>query len=73
MHVQFYVHFKVQKTVRALSKVFKHAHYTPVHRDNGASSYALKEETRINGPWEFGVKPLRRNDKKDWDVIRKAA
>lgn len=34
-------------------------------RDNGASDYCLKEETRVEGPWEFGLKPARRNVKGD--------
>lgn len=56
-----------------MRKMFKYGHYTAVLRDNGASSYALKDETRILGPWEYGVKPLKRNEKKDWDDIRQAA
>ncbi len=36
-------------------------HWTPVTRDNGASDYCLKEKTRKEGPWEFGLKPARRN------------
>ena len=39
------------------------AHFVPVKRDNGASEYCLKEETRLEGPWEFGVKPARKNVK----------
>lgn len=34
-------------------------------KDNGASSYAIKEETRVEGPWEFGIKPARRDVKGD--------
>ena len=29
-----------------------------VYRDNGASTYCLKEDTRLIGPWEFGKKSL---------------
>lgn len=39
------------------------AHFEPVKRDNGASDYCLKEETRLEGPWEFGLKPARKNVK----------
>lgn len=45
------------------------AHFEPVKHDNGASDYCLKEDTRLEGPWEFGKKPIRRNNKKDWDKI----
>lgn len=43
----------------ALKKLCKYTHWTPVTKDNGASDYCLKEETRQEGPWEFGKKPLR--------------
>lgn len=35
--------------------------------NNGAHEYAMKEETRVDGPWEIGTKPVSRNNKKDWD------
>ena len=41
--------------------------------DNGASNYCLKDDTRVEGPWEFGTKPVRLNNKTDWaDVWDKA-
>jgi len=30
----------------------------------------MKEETRIDGPWEFGVKPVQRNNKTDWEEVK---
>lgn len=42
-------------------------HATGVKRDNGIFDYASKEATRIDGPWEFGERPVRRNNKTDWD------
>jgi len=27
----------------------------------------------LEGPWEFGHKPLKRNDKKDWEEIKEHA
>ncbi len=41
------------------------ATYKPVTFDNGASTYCLKEATRIEGPWEFGIRPAQRNKKGD--------
>lgn len=29
----------------------------------------MKEDTRVEGPWEFGIKPVKRNDKKDWNRV----
>lgn len=33
--------------------------------NNGADDYCNKEETRLEGPWSFGVKPARLNKKGD--------
>ena len=46
-----------------MKKICKYTAWTPVTRDNGASDYCLKEDTRLEGPWEFGSKPLRQNVK----------
>lgn len=65
VHLQYYMHFGKDKKTRvtALKKVCKHTHWTPIGKDNGADQYAMKEETRVEGPWEFGEKPLRQNVK----------
>jgi len=64
VHIQFFLNYeKPGKTIAALKKHDKHAHFEVVKRDNGASSYCLKEETRLEGPWEFGIKPARKNVK----------
>jgi len=57
----------------ALIKINGSASYSAVGKDNGASSYCLKEETRVDGPWEFGEKPLKRNDAQDWAKIKTLA
>lgn len=38
-----------------------------MRRDNGASTYCLKERTRLDGPWEFGAKPMIRTSKEEWE------
>lgn len=30
----------------------------------------MKEETRLEGPYEFGVKPVQRNNKTDWEEVK---
>jgi len=37
--------------------------------DNGAAAYCMKEDTRLEGPWEFGIKPVKRNSKEDWEQV----
>lgn len=33
----------------------------------------MKEETRLEGPWEFGKKPVQRASKEDWESVRTLA
>lgn len=45
-------------------KFHKGSSFHPVRKDNGASSYCLKEDTRVGDrSYEFGIKPARRNVK----------
>lgn len=37
--------------------------------NNGADTYCNKEDTRVTGPWSFGVAPAKRN--KRGDVARR--
>lgn len=48
-------------------------HIEIVKRNNGADGYCMKEETRIDGPWEYGKKPVRVNSKVDWSEVRQNA
>lgn len=41
--------------------------------NNGAHTYCMKEETRLDGPWEYGEKPVQRNNKTDWEEVKKNA
>jgi len=49
------------------------AHYEKVGKDNGAAAYCMKEDTRVEGPWEFGKKPLNPASKTDWEQVRQLA
>ena len=59
-HIQAFVHLKKKASLRAMKKHDPAAHFEPVKRDNGASAYCLKEDTRLDGPWEHGTKPIAR-------------
>lgn len=41
------------------------AHFEFVKKNNGADEYCNKEDTRLEGPWSFGVRPARRDKKGD--------
>lgn len=48
-----------------LKKVCRFSHFQEVKINNGADEYCNKEDTRVEGPWSFGVRPARRNKKGD--------
>jgi hypothetical protein len=66
-HIQFFVNFKQAVRLSALKKVCGKAHFEVVKVNNGAHDYCMKEDTRVAGPWEFGIKPMQRNNKTDWE------
>lgn len=33
----------------------------------------MKEDTRVEGPFEFGQKPIQRNSKHDWEEVKQHA
>lgn len=69
LHFQFYLHFSKQVYFTQLTKINSKIHYIGVKVNNGADSYCLKEESRVEGPFEFGVKPIHRNSRVDWDSV----
>lgn len=52
-----------------IKKIDNRLHIEIVKKNNGADTYCMKEETRVEGPWEFGEKPIERNNKKDWEKV----
>lgn len=67
VHLQFFLNFggKAKKRISALKKHCPKAHFEPVIKDNGAAEYCNKDETRIDGPWTYGIKPARQDKKGD--------
>lgn len=58
IHVQFYVNFKNSTRSSKLRKYDPKGHYIGVNIDNGVGKYCMKDESKIEGPWEFGIKPV---------------
>lgn len=65
VHLQYFIHMKAQTRISALKKVCQHSHFELVKKDNGCTEYCNKEETRIEGPWTFGIRPARVDKKGD--------
>lgn len=51
-----------------MKKICNRTHWEPIKSDKGFE-YCMKEETRVDGPWEYGEKPVKRNSKADWDEV----
>lgn len=73
LHLQFFVHYARCVRITHITKRFPSVHCEKVKRDNGASSYCMKEDTRVEGPFTFGIVPVRRNSKTDWEQVRTLA
>jgi len=41
-------------------------HYERVRNIDASLDYCRKQDTRVDGPWEFGTKPVKRNSATDW-------
>lgn len=61
VHLQYFVQFTTQKRISALRKICPKSHFECVKANNGADTYCNKDDTRIDGPWTFGIKPARLN------------
>lgn len=69
LHVQFYINFSGKKRLAAMKKISPRTHWEAIKVDNGADKYCMKEDTRVEGPWEFGERPIRRAAKTDWQFV----
>lgn len=69
IHLQFFLHFKESVWFSTLKKLHSKVHFVQVKQNNGADTYCMKEESRLDGPYEFGEKPIKRNSKTDWDSV----
>ncbi len=45
------------------------AHIEKVSNIDASLAYVQKEDTRLEGPWEYGTKPVKRNSAKDWQEV----
>lgn len=72
-HIQFYINFSGAKRLSFLKKLDSKLHAEPCKSDQASIDYCQKQETRCEGPVEFGEPPFHRNKKEDWDAIWEAA
>lgn len=72
-HIQFFMNWKEPIRLSKIKKADNKLHIEVVKINNGAHTYCMKEETRLDGPWEFGTKPVQRNSKQDWEEVKQHA
>lgn len=65
--------FKTAVRPASIKKLDKRLHIELVKTNNGADDYCMKEDTRVDGPWTFGIKPVKRNSKTDWAEVKAKA
>jgi len=73
LHWQFVCAFAKKASLAAVKTLFGRSVHAELSRSELASDYCCKEDTRQDGPWEWGAKPIRRNVKTDWDSVWAAA
>lgn len=73
LHIQFFANYEKPKRLAALLKFDPKIHGEKVKYNNGADRYCMKEETRVEGPWEFGKRPIKRDSKTDWSEVWRLA
>lgn len=56
-----------------MKKINGRVHWELIRNDQRSYDYCMKEETRIDGPWEYGERPIRRNNATDWAQVKDAA
>lgn len=73
LHLQFFMNFAKPVRPAHIKKKDTRLHIEAVKINNGADDYCMKEDTRVDGPWTFGVRPVKRNSKTDWDRVYQLA
>jgi len=73
-HIQFYMNFKAPSRPAMFKRYDKRIHFEKVSKtEHKASAYCLKDKGRLDGPYEFGIKPVRLCSKTDWESVKQLA
>lgn len=72
-HYQVVVAFNKKVSLTGVKSVFGSNCHGELSRSEAAVAYCCKEDTRVGDPFEFGVKPIRRNSAVDWESVWSAA
>lgn len=64
-HIQYFLHLEKKQRISWFKTHCSKSHFEFVKYNNGADEYCNKEDTRLEGPFSFGVRPAQRNKKGD--------
>jgi hypothetical protein len=57
----------------ALKKFDSKPHWELARNVDRSIVYCMKEDTRVEGPYEYGIRPIKRDSKVDWEEVKNAA
>lgn len=72
-HWQFTFVLKNKASLNAVKKFFPKTGHYELTRSSNVDAYVWKDETSAGERFEFGSKPMRRNNKADWEEVRTSA
>lgn len=73
-HYQLIVAFGKKVSLPSVKRLFGATCHAELSRSEAANDYVWKEDTRVpDTQFEFGAKPIRRNNKVDWESVWTAA
>lgn len=67
-HYQGFVYFGTEKSPKQLKEWLPTAHLEIAKSISGSIEYCMKEDTRLDGPWESGVRPSQ-GKRSDLDIV----
>lgn len=68
-HYQIFFAFRQKQSLCGVKKLFPAAGHYELSRSSAAREYCLKDDTSVGGRFEYGVCPIQRNSKPDWERI----
>lgn len=70
LHWQLVVTLESKQRLSAIKRIFGDCPHCEPTKSDAARNYVFKDETRVDGTqFELGELPMRRNEKKDWDMV----
>lgn len=73
LHLQGYLQLKKRASLQAVKSIIPRAHFERrkgTHEE--ARNYCTKDETRVEGPWEYGKQTYKRGQRNDIEEVREA-